>query len=251
MTDRIVRITENFWTVRGAFRILGVLNIGAHASLARLASGGFALLDSYTFDGPIKKALYEHTDQGRALEAIINLHPFHTAHVQAVARMFPKARLYGTKRHRLKFPELRWEVECTESPEFASLFAEDFDFMVPRGVPFVADEENLHFSSVLAFHRSSRTLHVDDTLNWVPRPWGGRLAFHPSLRAVLKGANAAREFREWAEKLTSRCESVVHLCTAHARLAPLRNEKPGAIAARVREALRRVEPMLQAQQLER
>jgi hypothetical protein len=246
MTDRIVRITDEFWTVRGAFRILGVLNVGAHASLARLASGGFALLDSYAFDGPIKRAIHERTDQGRAVEAIINLHPFHTVHVQTAARMFPRARLYGTARHRLEFPGLAWEVECTEDAAFAAIFAEDFTFTVPRGVPFVADNENLHFSSVLAFHRASRTLHVDDTLNWLPRPWGGHLAFHPSLKALLKGQDAANEFRAWAEDLASRCELVENLCTAHTCLAPLRKQPRGAIAAHVRRALERVEPVLRA-----
>ena len=32
------------------------------------------------------------------------------------------------------------------------------------GVDFISDREVIHFSSVLALHRNSNTLHVDDTL---------------------------------------------------------------------------------------
>ena len=245
MTDRIVRITDDFWTVRGAFRILGLLNIGTQTSIARLAGGGFALLDSYPFVGYIKREIFELTDQGRAVKVIINLHPFHTVHVEAVAAMFPDARLFGTARHHSKFPHLKWEPERTESAEFAALFSSDFDFSAPRGVQFIPDKKNLHFSSVLAIHRSSRVLHVDDTLNWMPLPWGGRLDFHPTLKSVLNpGPTAANEFRSWAQELAERCESVQHVCTAHARLAPRHNMQAGAVAAQVRQALARVEPVL-------
>lgn len=57
-------------------------------------------------------------------------------------------------------------------------------------------------ASVLAIHRRSQTLHVDDTLNWEPLPWGARLAFHLSLRFVLQSrAGAATDFRVWATEL--------------------------------------------------
>lgn len=245
MSDRIVHITDDFWTVRGAFRLLGILNVGTHASLARLTAGGFALLDSYHFVGDIKVELLELTEQGQAVQAIFNLHPFHTVHVEAVAAMFPEARLFGTSRHHGKFPHLKWEPQRTESVEFAAMFSADFDFSVPRGVQFIPDKKNLHFSSVLAIHRSSRALHVDDTLNWLPLPWGGRLDFHPTLKSVLNpGPAAANEFRSWAEELADRCESVQHVCTAHARLAPLHNMRQGVVAAQVRDALTRVESVL-------
>lgn len=247
MADRIIRIAEDFWTVRGTYRIFGLLNVGTQASLAALQSGGFVLLDSYTLEGEARDKIMELTDGGKKLEAVINLHPFHTVHVEAVAQMFPDARLYGTRRHISRFPKLRWESEQTESEEFAALYHDDFDFMVPRGVDFVAADEKLHFSSVLAFHRSSHTLHVDDTLNWLPLPWGGRLAFHPTLKSVLEDRpDAAADFRAWAGELAERCESVRHICTAHAGHPSLSDEPAGGIAARVRNALEQVESALKA-----
>ena len=60
-----------------------------------------------------------------------------------------------------------WQPELTESEGFAALYADDFDFMVPAGVHFVPKNEKLHFAAVLAFHKASRVLHVDDTLNYL------------------------------------------------------------------------------------
>ncbi|MEZ4385026.1 MAG: hypothetical protein R3A79_27095 [Nannocystaceae bacterium] len=246
-SEEMITIADGFWNIRGVFRIFGLLNIGTQASLVRLASGRFVLLDSYTLPEAIARQVLELTDGGEAIEAVFNLHPFHTVHVEATAARFPKAKLYGTERHHQRFPGLRWEAERTESAEFAARYAEDFDFMVPRGVHFIPSDERLHFASVLAFHRASQTLHVDDTLNWMPLPWGGRLSFHMTLKSVLEERpEAAAEFRAWAEALAIRCDSVRHVCTAHARLASLSSEPAGTVGARVREALAREEKVLRA-----
>ncbi|MCA9661712.1 MAG: hypothetical protein KC486_25460 [Myxococcales bacterium] len=246
-SEKMIKIADGFWNIRGVFRLFGLINVGTQASLVRLASGRFVLLDSYTLPEPIAEEVLALTDGGAAIDAVINLHPFHTVHVEAIAARFPSAKLYGTERHHARFPGLRWEPERTESEAFAALFADDLDFMVPRGVHFIPSDERLHFASVLAFHRASQTLHVDDTLNWMPLPWGGRLAFHMTLKSVLEDRpEAAAEFRAWAEALIARCEDVRHICTAHAGLAPLSAAPPGAIAARVREALAREEKMLRA-----
>jgi hypothetical protein len=242
---RVVEIEDGFWNIRGSFKLLGLVDLGTQASLVRLSSGGFVLLDCYTLEGEVEARVRSLTRGGDAIEAIVNLHPFHTLHVKSVAASFPHARLYGTSRHRAKMPELDWAPELTEGAAFAERFASDFDFMVPDGVELIPDDEKLHFGSVLAIHRATRTLHVDDTLNWMPLPWGGTLAFHPTLAKVLEPrAGAANEFRAWAERLAQRCEEVDHICTAHARLAPKSIEGPGAIAGRVRGALERVEKTL-------
>lgn len=46
MADRIVEISEDFWNIRGSFKIGGLLDIGTQASLARLGDGRYVLLDS-------------------------------------------------------------------------------------------------------------------------------------------------------------------------------------------------------------
>lgn len=238
MADRIVQIAPDFWNIRGTYRLLGLLNVGTQTSLVRCASGRFVLLDCYTLKGDIAEHVMELTQDGAAIDAIINLHPFHTMHVEAVAQRLPHARLYGTARHHTMFPSLNWQPERTESTECAAIFADDFDFMVPDGVAFIPDNERLHFASVLAFHRMSATLHIDDTLNWIPWPLGQKLAFHPTLKKVLEPrAGAAQAFRAWAHGLIERCGSVRRVCTAHAKLGDLTDAAPGTIAQQVREAL--------------
>ncbi len=246
MTAHIEKIADSFWNIRGTFKVLGVLDVGSQMSLAQLSTGGFVLLDSYTLGGDVKREVFERTSGGKDVEAILNLHPFHTVHVRAVAEMFPNARLYGTRRHVQRAPELRWEKTHTNDPELQEAFAEDFEFSVPRGVEFIPKNETLHFSSVLAYHRASRALHVDDTLGFAPPslPLLGGVRFHPSLSSVLeKRAGAAQEFRAWAGELSSLCEKTEHLCPAHMKKRPPPDVEKD-LARHVREALRLVDKTL-------
>jgi len=245
MSDQFVPIADGFWNVRGSFKVGGMVEIGTQTSLARRASGAFVLLDAYTLEGDIKERVFELTDGGRAIEAVLHLHPFHTIHVRPIAELLPHAVHFGSVRHRARAPEVNWSDMGIETEACAAHFAEDFDFSVPRGVPFIAADERLHFSSVLAFHTASRTLHVDDTLTWSTVPLMGGLWFHPSLSMVLeKRPGAAAEFRDWAQALIERCADVRHLVTAHMQTLPADPTVAPRLQDRVRSALKRVEPML-------
>lgn len=241
--DEVVPIADGFWNIRGTFRVFGLIDIGTQASLARLSSGGFVLLDSYTLTADVEAEVRRLTDDGRSVEAIVNLHPFHTVHVEAMARAFPGARLYGTERHASLYPGLPWQPERTETNAFARIFAQDFDFTVPPGVAFVPSNENLHFASVLAVHEASGTLHVDDTLSWWPIPFAARLGFHPTLGKVLeRRAGAVAEFRSWAERLIERSADIEQVCTAHARRAPLQGARE--VQEQLRGAYARIQSTL-------
>lgn len=222
----------------------GIVEVGTQMSVVRLPSGNFALLDSYTPDVATRTKLLELTDGGRAVEAILNLHPFHTLHVSNVAQMFPNARLYGTERHATRFPHLSWQATRTESAALSDLFGETLRFSVPRGVDFAPKNERLHFASVLALHPESGTLHVDDTLTWVNLPFVGGLRFHPSLPRVLqprKGAVA--DFRAWVVELRALFSEVRTLCTAHMKALP---PSDGQFQPRLDSAINRVEKILNA-----
>ena len=138
MTGQILQVAEDFWNIRGSYRIGGVIDVGTQASLVRLASGKFVLLDSYTVRGAAKRQIGELTHGGRDIEAILNVHPFHTVHVRHVHELYPHATLYGTVRHRPRFPELPWADTGTEDLALHQQFTEDFDFSVPRGVDFIS-----------------------------------------------------------------------------------------------------------------
>lgn len=235
MTDQMVKIAEDFWNIRGSFKLGGMLDIGTQSSLVRLQTGRFVLLDAYTLSGDVLSHVLELTHGGDAIEAVLHLHPFHTIHVEPVANQFPGAKQYGTDRHVRKAPGIDWEPERTDSPALHALFNGDFTFTVPRGVDFIPTNESLHFASVLALHRASRTLHVDDTLTYTNLPLVGGVSLHPTLKQVLqKRPGAAAEFRAWCDELVGLCEGVDHLCTAHTRPLP---PGDGSVADMVRKAV--------------
>jgi hypothetical protein len=230
-----------------------VFDIGTQMSLVRLSSGRYVLLDACELDGPARSFIDERTRGGDELASILNLHPFHTILVRAAHAAYPKAKLYGTVRHVERFAELPWEPTRTEDPETARIFADDFDLSIPRGVELVPDDPNLHFSSVLAFHRASRTLHVDDTLTTLRLPFFLRafddcvVRFHPTLGKVLeRRAGAAEAFRAWGRELLDRARSVDNVCAAHLSILLARDNPRESVAARIATALRKVEGTLSA-----
>lgn len=252
MSEQILQVADDFWNIRGDFKIGGILNIGTHASLVRRANGKFVLLDSYTLQGEVKKQVDALSNNGADIEAIINLHPFHTVHAKKAHEQYPNARLYGTQRHVEKFPRLSWQPELTESAACADLFAEDFDFSIPAGVDFISSNEHLHFSSVLAYHRASATIHVDDTLMYLRLPGllgmlkSPAVTFHMTLAKTLeKRAGAAKDFRAWATRLADQWSEAENLCAAHSAALLGSENNSASIASRILTALKKVENTLQ------
>lgn len=247
----VIEVGDGFWNIRGSFKIGGLLDIGTHASLVRRANGKFVLLDACAFPEEIQQWLTEKTGGGEALEAILHLHPFHTIHVRAAHELFPRAKLYGTARHHETLADLKWEQLRTEDRALHQLFAEDFEFSVPLGTEFVSKDSNLHFASVLAIHRATKTLHVDDTIIYLRLPWLLRLfasdvtRLHPTLAKVLETrAGAAGEFRAWARDLVTRAKDIENLCAAHSAVLLGAQNKGAPVAARIEAAVQRVESVL-------
>lgn len=254
MGDRVIQIADDFWNVRGSFKIAGVVDIGTHASLVRRPNGKFVFLDAYTLTGDVAAEVDVLTRGGEDIEAILNLHPFHTVHVRRAHERYPNAKLYGTERHHTRYAELPWEDLRTEDPALHARYADDFEFTVPRGVDFISKNENLHFSSVLALHRPSNTIHVDDTLMCLRAPKVARrlglkdtLRFHPTLGKVLeRRPGATADFRVWASELAERWGGAQNLCAAHTAALTARNNQGAPITARIQKALGKVERVLGA-----
>ena len=254
MAAKIIQVAEDFWNIRSSFRIGGVVDIGTQASLVRLGSGSFLLLDACALDDAIARELDSIVGNTSEIEAIVNLHPFHTLHVPAVHERYPEARLHGTQRHLDKFPDLPWEEVRSEDPELHEWYAEDLDFTIPRGVDFISANENVHFSSVLAYHRASATIHVDDTLMYItlPRPLrvfglGDRVSFHPTLALALeKREGAAGEFKDWARELTDNWAGAMNLCAAHSAALQAGSNRGAPVTKRINKALKRCELVLRA-----
>jgi hypothetical protein len=253
MSEQILQISDDFWNIRGDFKIGGFINIGTHASMVRRGNGKFVLLDAYTLHGEAKKWIDALSNNGDDIEAIINLHPFHTVHVQNVHEQYPNAKLYGTQRHIERFSDLPWQSELTESEECADLFAGDFEFSVPAGVDFISSNEHLHFSSVLAYHKASKTIHSDDTLMYLQLPGllgqikKADVSFHMTLAKTLqKRAEAVKDFRAWATRLAEQWSDAENLCAAHSATLLGSENQSASIADRILTALQNVEKTLQA-----
>ncbi|MGE4069584.1 MAG: hypothetical protein AB7E72_00235 [Lysobacterales bacterium] len=254
MSKDIIAIGDSFWNFRGSFRIAGLVDIGTHVSLIQRSNGKFLFLDSYTLSASQAEAVDDITGGGKQIEAILNLHPFHTVHVQAMHERYPKAKLYGTQRHLDRYPELPWEKLRTEDAGLHRKYAEDLEFSVPQGVDFISANDNVHFSSVLALHKATQTIHVDDTLMYVRLPLPMRLlgvpdllSFHPTLAMALqKRAGAAREFRDWAEALIKRWKGAENLCAAHTTTLADDGNRGAPIHERIRKALAKVSATLRA-----
>jgi len=253
MSDKLIQIADNFWNIRGSFKIAGLIDIGTQTSLVRLTSGKFVFLDSYTLKGAVLKEVNRLTNDGKDVAAVLNLHPFHTIHVTWMQENYPDARHYGTARHLSRFPELVWQPGLIEKSKTQAKFAADLEFSVPRGVDFISDDDHLHFSSVLVLHRESQTLHVDDTLMYIRLPLLLRFfglpdsfSFHPTLAKVLeKREGAAQDFRDWVNELADNWKDTRTLCAAHtATLVTGEGDMP--IHDRIHAALEKVEDTLKA-----
>ena len=88
MRTSVERVADDFLNIRGSFRIGGLIDIGTHASLVRRANGRFVFLDSYTLSDAVQREIDALTNGGEDVEAILNLHPFHTVHVRAMHQRY-------------------------------------------------------------------------------------------------------------------------------------------------------------------
>lgn len=254
MHNSIIEVGHGFWNIRGSYKVAGLLDVGTQASLLRLGSGRFILLDACDMTDAVRRDVVRLAGGAAQIDAILNLHPFHTLHVEAVHAFLPRARLHGTARHHSKLPDLPWEQESTDSKALHRLFADDLAFSVPRGVDFISDNEHVHFSSVLAYHAASRTIHSDDTFNHVrlaallePLGLASPVALHPTLaRALQPRAGAADEFRRWAERLIEEWSDAENLCAAHSSAWLGRDHPSASLPGLLADALSRVERTLAA-----
>ena len=232
MTNTIEHLAENFWNIRGDFKIAHVINIGTQMSLVRKPDGRFILIDAYEPDELDRAELMVLTDNGALIEAVLNVHPFHTVHCKFIHETVPHARLIGTRRHHEQKPHLDWDPALIEDVATQQQFADLFDFSIPTGLEFVPEDESVHASSVLVRHRQSGIVHVDDTLIYlappsliqlvVPQP---KLRFHPKLaEALQKRAGPADEFVRWAKDLAREWADVRIVCAAHNGIAHLTDQ---------------------------
>lgn len=239
------RLADTFWNIRGTYRVAGVLDIGTHMSVVQRGNGRFVVIDGCALDGARRDALLALTADGHRVDAIVNVHPFHTMHVEETHRLFPDAALHGTARHRRLAPSLPWSAPPVEDWADEHPYTDILDLSIPDGVHFTCADERVHVGSVLVRHRQSGVVHVDDTLNVWAAPGVLRgmlpqssLRMHPMLPRALKAeAGAADAYGAWARGLASRWAGTRVVCAAH---SAVRHLPQGGFEREIEEALGRV-----------
>ncbi|PRP76000.1 hypothetical protein PROFUN_01716 [Planoprotostelium fungivorum] len=205
----LVPIGSNFWNIRGDFKIVKLLNVGTHMSVARLSTGKFLIIDGApTLNNPtLVKELNELTSNGENIEAIIHTHPFHTGSIVTLSNLYPNAAVYGCPRHLKMFPDLKWTGDLSEPTNLAR-WQPEVDLRIPTGTEFFAPSEHNHFSTIWAYHRDSKTIHVDDTLGYAQTVrfplsmfLSPGLSFHPMLSrgGIQPRAEAPNEFKTFIQ----------------------------------------------------
>ncbi|MDO5770217.1 MAG: hypothetical protein Q4P13_11995 [Psychrobacter sp.] len=219
MADQIYDLGSGFWNIQGSFKLGGVIDIGTQCSLVKLASGKFVFLDSYSLTGDVREQVMALTDNGDNVEAVLNLHPFHTVHCEQMAQDFPKAAFYGSLRHQQKVPNIEWEKALVESETITGRYPE-LEFSLPQGIYYIAPNEMIHAGSLLAYHPASQSLHVDDTFVTPPgkllKALLPELALHPTTKKALTDeADAGKQYCDWASKLAHDWRDTRNFCAAH------------------------------------
>ena len=246
MSDKIHKLGSGFWNIRGSFRIGGVLNIGTHCSLVKLNSGKFLFLDSYTLTGDVRDEVMTLTNNGQDVEAVLNVHPFHTVHCAQMAKDFPQATFYGSSRHHKKVPDVQWANDLVESGAVSERYPE-LEFSMSEGVYYISPNEMIHAGSLLAYHPASKSLHVDDTFMSPPTKLLEtilpELILHPTTKKALKDEpNAGKQYCDWAANLAHEWREVRNFCAAHSYLVQF---KEGQFEKSLLKAISKARPKLE------
>jgi hypothetical protein len=91
----IIRISDKFFNIRSKL-VIGPADVKTHSSLVKRKNGKWLMLDSVTMENTVKLEVDNITRNGQDLEAVLNLHPFHTV------RFSPHAKLTDVRVMRLR-----------------------------------------------------------------------------------------------------------------------------------------------------
>lgn len=222
MSDKLYDLGKGFWNIRGSFYVEGKngsRNVGTQCSLVKLQSGKFIFLDSYELKGDIREEIMQLTNKGQDVEAVLNVHPYHTVHCEQMAKDFPQAIFYGSRRHLEQASKVNWSEDLVESNIVIERYPE-LEFALPEGIYYVAPEEAVHAGSLLVFHPASKSLHVDDTfVTSSAKDGSAEIAVHPSTQKALKNEpDAGKVYCNWATQIALQWNDTRNFCAAHSDL---------------------------------
>ncbi|KAL0486705.1 hypothetical protein AKO1_001625 [Acrasis kona] len=216
-----VEIGKDFYNIRGDwFEVIqGVkYNLRTHMSLIRLASGKFLVIDTIEMNNELKSNIDKLTNNGSLIEAVVAVHPFHTTFFKPFYAIYNRTasgrpiRYFGTPRHLRNIKDVHWDGDLT-NPSIRKLWNPEVDIQIPKATEFInpQPEESNHFSGAFAFHRPSKTVHIDDTFIYAEDDGPevallgakkGDLIIHPDVdNGIKQYHNAPYEFRDWVYQI--------------------------------------------------
>jgi len=147
-------VGPGFWNIRGHFKLfVGIIDIGTHMSVARLANGKYLVIDTIPLLPEIKQELDQLTSFGSNIEAVVATHPFHTLAFRGFYKEYPNVPYYGTPRHLRVIPEIPWAGNLWDC-DTRNKWNPDIQMRIPAGAEFVGsfarEDEPFH----LRFHLS-------------------------------------------------------------------------------------------------
>jgi len=225
--NRIVEIAPGFYNVRASFRSYsGLVDIGTHMSLVKLSKGSFLVIDTVPLDKGLKAEIDALTDNGSRIEAVLAVHPFHSLAFPAFYKAYPHPQYIGTPRHFRTLKDIPWAGEIN-NPQILSRWNPDIHLRIPAAAEFKnpLPEKYNHFTSVWVYHKPSKTLHVDDTINYFDHPdalmkLAGKksktMEFHMSISGpgLFATPDAPKIFKKWVQDILEDWD-FDNMCCAH------------------------------------
>jgi hypothetical protein len=183
-------LSEGVQVLEVPFR-LGGLELGGRMTVVRLPDGGLWIHSPVRLTAATRAAV----DALGPVRFLVAPNVMHHVHLGAWAAAYPEARVVGPAGLRRKRPELRLEVELTDTPEpgYAAVFSQQW----MRGMP--------KLDEFLFLHRPSGTLlvtdlafHIRESPSWLTRTYlklsraYGKLAPTLLLKSLVKDRAALR-----------------------------------------------------------
>jgi hypothetical protein len=244
---QIHAITPEFYNIRTSFKLFkGIVDIGTHMSLIKLSSGKYLVIDTVPLDDELKQELDQLTNNGNDIEAVVATHPFHTLAFPGFYKAYPNVPYYGTPRHLRIQKDIPWAGNIMNELD---RWAPDVQMRIPAGAEFVAPqpESYNHFTCVWVFSTAARTIHVDDTINYVDTPSllfklagkkAGQMEFHMSIKGpgLYPTEDAPVQFKQWVLDIL-RDWDFDNACCAHV------GRKIGGAHALLERTLKEAQPL--------
>lgn len=179
---------------------------------------------------------------------VIATHPFHTMFFEPFHKLYPNAPYYGTPRHLRRITSLPWAGSVTDEGFLRRWESEGIFMRIPEGAEFVNPEENNHFCGLFVYHQPSKTIFIDDTVNYIENPGfilrfiagltPGSMSFWPLDKGLRPTKEAPMQFSSFVEGILKDWD-FENICTAH------NATKLGGAKVMLSQTLERARPKLE------